>query len=198
MIRSTENYRNENLAEWDLGIHSKEISCPGDEGSKFLQTVATHLTDHSITCKTKIMFRLLKCLLSVLLKDLVNCPQHPSTEVRRDIQDTEVKPHIFINHSIWIIRFASCLPCTLSNHPSQLTMRMDGIKTTDQRIMKITKTLTFLMWTYHHHHHINNWATKARISTNIYVKRTDFSVYCLLSQQDLGFLKGERINYYYD
>jgi hypothetical protein len=81
------------------------------------------------------MFRLLKRLLSVLLTELVNCPQHPSTEARSDIQGAEVKPYIFLNHNIWIIWFTSCLPCTLSNHQSQLIRRMDGIQTTVLRII---------------------------------------------------------------
>ena len=197
MIRSNENYRNETLAIWDLGIQSKEISWPGDEVSKLLQNVFTCLPDHSITFKTTIICRLLKCLLSVLLTELVNplnvelnpichllvllgaCyihhvsrirvnyPRHPSTEVRRDIQGTEVRSYIFLNHNVWIIWFTSCLPCTLSNHPSQLIRRMNGIQTTVLRIMKITKTLVSLMRI--DHRYINNSAITARISTNIYV-----------------------------
>jgi hypothetical protein len=114
------------------------------------------------------MFRLLQCLLSLLLRELVNCPQHSSTEVRRDIQGTEVKPYTFLNHNICILWFTSCLPCTLSKHPSQLIRQMDGIQTIVLRIMKITKTLISLMRI--DHHHINNWAITARIITNIYVK----------------------------
>ena len=140
-IRSTDNDRNKTLAVWDLGIHSKEISCPGDEGSRFLQNATTRLPDHSITFKATIMFRLPKCLLSMLLIKLI-VPQHPSTEVRRDIQGAEIKPHTFLNHSIWIIQFTSCLRCTLSNHPSQLIRLTDGIQTTVFRKMKITTLIS--------------------------------------------------------